>query len=82
MVRITFSESFEKDVKRIKDSLAKEKIKKRIAKIMEYPHLGKPLRYDLKGELTVYIKPYRLVYALKHDEIVLLRFRHRAKVYK
>jgi len=82
MVRITFSEGFEKQFKKIKDNQTKEKIIKHIKKILEDPLIGKPLKYDLKGERTLYIKPYRLIYAIKQDEIILLRFLHRDGVYK
>lgn len=81
MVRITFSEGFEKEFKKIKDKTTKDKVEKQIRKIIEDPSVGKPLRYHLKGERTLYIKPYRLIYAVRKDEIILLRFLHRDKVY-
>ncbi len=81
MVKITFSEGFEKEFKKIKDNSTKEKIRKQIKKILENPAVGKPLKYNLKGERTLYIKPYRLIYAIKEDEIILLRFLHRDNVY-
>lgn len=81
MVKVTFTETFEKQVKKLKDGSMKERIKKQIEKIIEHPLIGKPLRYDLKGERTVYIKPYRLVYAVKGDEIIFLRCGHRAEIY-
>jgi len=40
------------------------------------------LRYDLKGERTVYVKPYRLIYAYQETVLYLLRFEHRKEVYK
>ncbi|MBI2109818.1 type II toxin-antitoxin system mRNA interferase toxin, RelE/StbE family [Candidatus Woesearchaeota archaeon] len=81
MVKVTLTESFERQFKKIKDGSTKEKIKKQIEKIIEDHLVGKPLRYDLKGERTLYIKPYRLIYAVKQDEIILLRFSHRDNVY-
>ncbi|MBI5872433.1 type II toxin-antitoxin system RelE/ParE family toxin [archaeon] len=81
MVKVTFTEGFEKQFKKIKDNLAKERIKKQIEKIIENPEAGKPLRYNLKGERTLYIKPHRLIYTIKQDEIILLRFLHRQEVY-
>jgi len=81
MVKITFTEEFEKQFKKIKDNTTKSKIKKQIQKITDHPEIGKPLRYNLKGERTLYIKPYRLIYTIKKDEIVLLRFLHRQEVY-
>ena len=73
---------FEKSIKSVKDKKLLEKAKKQIKKIIESPSTGKPLRYGLKGERTIYIKPFRLIYAVKGDKLFLLRFMHRKKVYK
>ena len=58
----------------------REKIEKQIRKIVENPKVGKPLKYK-KGERSLYIKPFRLVYAVRNDEIILLKFEHRKSVY-
>ncbi len=79
---IITTEKFERDVKKIKDKGLKEKLQKQIRKITENPDFGKPLRYDLKGELTIYVKPFRLIYKVEGDKLVLLRFEHRGKVYE
>lgn len=84
MVEIKFvipTEKFEQDVKKIKKSPLKEKLEKQIKKITENPNFGKPLRYDLKGERTIFVKPYRLLYKVDGDKLYLLRFEHRGKVY-
>jgi len=75
------TQKFEDDTKHIKDSLLKERIKKQIAKVIESPEIGKPLKYSLKGERTIYIKPYRLIYTLSNETLILLRFEHRKEVY-
>ncbi len=80
--RIRRTDKFERDVKSIKDKTIKEKVKKQIKKIIDNPGVGKPLRYDLHGEYSVYVKPFRLLYIVKDDSLILLRFRHRKVVYK
>ncbi len=67
----------EEEVRKLKDSSFKERIKKQIAKIVENPDIGKPLRFDLKSERIVYIKPYRLIYAVEGTKSYLLRVEHR-----
>ena len=84
MVEIKFvipTEKFEREFKKIKDERLKEKLKKQITKITENPDFGKPLRYELKGEWTIYVKPYRLIYKIEGDKLILLRFEHRNDVY-
>jgi addiction module RelE/StbE family toxin len=78
---VIFTEKFEKEFKKIKDKGLKEKLKKQIVKIIENPAFGKPLKYCLKGERTVYVKPYRLIYKVEGDKLILLRFEHRKEVY-
>lgn len=80
--QIVWSDKFKKEVSKIKDSKLKERLQNQIQKIAEYPELGKPLRYDLKGERTIYVKPYRLIYAYQGTVLYLLRFEHRKQVYK
>ena len=82
ITQIVWSDKFRKEVTKIKDNRLKEKLQKQIQNIVESPELGKPLRYNLKGERTVYVKPYRLIYAFQGTTLYLLRFEHRKGVYK
>ena len=78
---IVYTQKFERDVRKIRNSSVKDRVRKQIEKIAEDPDLGKPLRYGLKGELTIRVKPCRLIYAVQGDKLVLLRFEHRKEVY-
>ena len=82
MVKVLWTQKFKQDFKHVKDSSTREKILKQIKKIADTPEKGKPLKYSLKGERTIYIKPYRLIYSYAKDTLILLRFEHRKKVYK
>lgn len=78
---IVYTKKFERDVRKLRDRLFKERLSKQIRKIADDPESGKPLRYGLKGEWTVRIPPYRLIYAVQGGRLVLLRFEHRKSVY-
>ena len=78
--KVTRSSIFIKQIKRL-DSFLLNKIKKQIVKIIENPEVGKSLKYK-RGERSLYIKPFRLVYAVRGDELILLKFNHRKKVYR
>jgi len=80
MVIITPSKTFIKEIRHL-DNFNKEKFGKQIIKIKENPYVGKPLKYK-RGERALYIKPFRLIYVLRGDEIILLKFEHRKSVYK
>ena len=81
MVDVIWSPKFEEEFRKTRDSAIKRKVIKQIEKISRNPEIGKPLRYLLKGERTVYIKPYRLIYKLEGTDLTLLRFEHRDVVY-
>jgi mRNA-degrading endonuclease RelE of RelBE toxin-antitoxin system len=80
MVEVVYTEKFEKELKKSDNSI-KEKAIKQIKKIIENPEIGKPLRYNLKGERTVYVWPFRILYAHSENTIYFLRFEHRKDVY-
>lgn len=82
ITQIVWSDKFKSEVTKIKDGKLKERLQKQIQNIVECPELGKPLRYNLRGERTVYVKPYRLIYAYHGAVLYLLRFEHRKDVYR
>ncbi len=79
---IIWTQKFEQDFKKIKDRAMQDKLEKQIKKIRFNPNFGKALRYDLRGERTIYVKPYRLIYSVIGDKLYLLRFEHRKDVYR
>ncbi|WP_456473867.1 type II toxin-antitoxin system RelE family toxin [Candidatus Pyrohabitans sp.] len=78
---VIWTRRFETSFKKIKDKKTKEKTIKQIERIIADPSVGKPLRYGLKGERSVRITPYRLIYKVEGDRLYLLRFFHRGKGY-
>ena len=79
--RIVYTSKFEHEVKKVVDKKVKERLEKSIKKIIENPEIRKPLSYALKGERTVRIPPFRLIYAINGNSLILLRFEHRSDVY-
>ena len=80
IIKIIQSSQFVRQVKHLDDFLL-EKIKKQIKKILQNPQIGKPLKYK-RGERSLYVKPFRLIYAVRGNELILLKFDHRKKVYR
>ncbi len=75
------TDSFEASFKKTRDKKIKERIKKQIERIIQNPDVGKPLRHDLKGERSIRIEPYRLIYKVEGETLYLLRFFNREKGY-
>ena len=80
MVRIIASNEFKRQTKHL-DAFLLKKLKAQITKIIHDPNVGKPLKYR-RGERSLYATPFRVVYAVRDHELVLLKFDHRKKVYK
>lgn len=81
MIRnVVWAEKFERELKRLKDSAFKDRVKRQIKKILEIPEAGKSLRFELKGERSLHIPPYRLIYATQGTTLYLLRLEHRKTV--
>ena len=80
--RVLSTEVFDKDVKKIKDASVIERLENQIRKIIKNPDSGKSLRYGMKNERTVYVKLYRLIYSVDGNNLILLKFEHRKKVYR
>ena len=78
---IIFSDEFRKDYKKIKDKSTRLKIIKQLKKLSENPELGKPLKYNLKNHRSVRVTPYRIIYRLEKDRIIINCFDHRKDVY-
>jgi len=80
ITKVTRSKKFIKETKRL-DSFLRQKLKKQILKILNTPFVGKPLKHR-RNERTIYVKPFRLIYSINKDELILLKFEHRKEVYK
>jgi len=79
---VVWTRKSEREIRKLRDGAVKERVKEQIAKILEDPEAGKPLRFVLKGELSIYVGPYRFIYAIKGETLYLLRFQHRKIVYR
>ncbi len=79
MVIVECDQYFEKKIKKIKDELLKLKIKKQIAKIIETPEAGKPMRFSRKDTREVYVSSFRLsyVYLKNENKILFLDLYHK-----
>ncbi|MBN2454534.1 type II toxin-antitoxin system RelE/ParE family toxin [Candidatus Woesearchaeota archaeon] len=81
-MQIIFSEDFKKEFKKIRDKQTRLKIIKHIKKLSQAPESGKPLSYELRGHRSVRIPPFRIIYRLEKDKIIVNCFDHRKEVYR
>lgn len=81
-MEIIFSDEFKKEFKKIKDKSTRLKIIKHIKKLAQLPESGKPLKYKLKNHRSIRIPPFRVIYRLESDKIIINCFDHRKDVYK
>ena len=79
---VVWTERFERELRKLRDRTIKDRVKKQIEKILKNPESGKPLRFNLRHERSIYVPPYRLIYAVQGETLYLLRFEHRKVVYR
>lgn len=72
MVNVIFDPVFEKRVKKIKDTRLKEKVKKQVAKIIEQPSIGKPMRYGRKDTRELHTPPFRPSYHYDEEKQLVI----------
>ncbi len=77
---LIFTDYFLKDIKSL-DHSVKVHIKKLYDKIEKDPFRFKPLHGDI-ATFRVRISNYRLIYKVRGNDIIMLRFEKRSKVYK
>ena len=82
ITQVIWTKKIERELRKLRDKTIKDRVKDQIEKVLDNPETGKPLRFALKGERSVYVTPYRLIYAAQGDTLYLLRFEHRKTVYR
>lgn len=81
-IKVIYTEEFKSDVRKVKDKKIQARIKKIAQKIKDNPEVGKPLKYELSGFRSVKIPPFRILYELRDDLIILHKFDHRERIYR
>jgi len=81
--KIDFSDEFKHQYRKLarKNKHLLKRVDKKLDDILDNPFIGKPLRYNLKGKLSVRVPPFRIIYRIEGDTIKIIRFRHRGDVY-
>ena len=75
-MEIIFSNEFRKEFKKIKDKSTRLKIIKQLKKLTKEPESGKPLKYKLKNHRSVRIPPFRIIYKITQDRLIINCFDH------
>jgi len=81
-MEIIFSSEFKKEFKKIKDKTIRLKIIKQLKKISNSPETGKHLKYNLKNHRSVRVTPFRIIYKIEENKIIINCFDHRKDAYE
>ena len=82
VMEAVFTDAFERSVRKIRDASVKERVKGHVRKILLRPAIGKPLRFQRKGERSVRVPPFRIIYAVEGSTVYFLDFDKRDEVYR
>ena len=73
---------FLNDVKDIKkDKVLVERLHKKMDEILENPEHYPMKKYNLKGKRAAHIDPYVVVFEIKGNKVIFLRFKHHDYAY-
>ncbi|MCK5548623.1 MAG: type II toxin-antitoxin system RelE/ParE family toxin [Thermoplasmata archaeon] len=79
--KIKYKASVERDLRRIGRKEVNRVINK-IEKVLgDDPHKGIPLKGEYRGLFRLRVGDYRIIYLKVRDGVLVLRIRHRGKVY-
>jgi mRNA-degrading endonuclease RelE of RelBE toxin-antitoxin system len=78
---VEYSREFARAVASVRDRTIQDRVKKTVEKLIADPNCGKPLRYELHGKRSVRVPPFRIIYELRDDRLILLTFERRDTVY-
>ena len=82
MYKVIFKNSAERLFRKL-DKFDQQRIVKKLRLLRQNPFLGKPLRGNLAGLWSLRVGKYRVIYQIKHDELIIfvLDVGHRKKIY-
>jgi mRNA interferase RelE/StbE len=79
--RILYKSSVSRDLKHI-DSKNKQRLLTQIrSALADGPRSGEPMRGEFGGMLKIRFGDYRVIYVMMGEDVLVLRIRHRSKVY-
>lgn len=78
-INLSFSNTFDQSVKKLKDNNTKIKLLKQILKIVLNPELGKYMKYTRKNLQEVYLDSFRLYYNFKNNCLRFTEFSHKKR---
>jgi mRNA-degrading endonuclease RelE of RelBE toxin-antitoxin system len=69
--RVRHEKAFDKKFDKLENSM-KKKVLTQIKKIIGNPEIGKPMKYEKKGTRELYLKPFRISYMYRENELIIL----------
>lgn len=79
--KIVFKSSVAHDLKHLDKKMAGRVLKQLKETLSQDPNSGQPLTGEFKGLYKMRVGDCRVIYAKTGDTILILRIRHRSKVY-
>lgn len=77
-----FPKHFQEDVKDIKkDKVLYERLWKKIAEILQNPEHYPVKKYHLKGQRGAHVGSYVIIFEMKGNEVIFLKFKHHDYAY-
>jgi len=79
---VEYTDEFARSLRSVRDAKVRLRIKRMVDKMIADPQCGRPLRYDLQGKRSLRLPPFRIIYEVDGDRLILHAFENRDAVYR
>ncbi len=79
---VEYTDEFARSIRSVRDAKIQDRIKKMVDKVVGDPQCGRPLRYGLEGKRSLRLPPFRIIYEIDGERLILHSFENRDKVYR
>ncbi|MBM4177695.1 type II toxin-antitoxin system RelE/ParE family toxin [Candidatus Gribaldobacteria bacterium] len=83
MYRVELRKKAEKELSKI-PLIIQRRVSMALVYLSQDPFIGEPLKGNLKGFFSLHIHPYRIIYSVLKEQVlvIIIRIRHRKDAYK
>ncbi len=79
---VEYTDEFARSIRSVRDAKVQARIKKMVDKLIADPHSGHPLRYGLQGKRSLRLPPFRIIYEIDGERLILHSFENRDSIYR
>jgi mRNA-degrading endonuclease RelE of RelBE toxin-antitoxin system len=77
---VEYTDEFARSIRSVRDAKVQDRIRKMVDRLIADPECGRPLRYGLQGKRSLRLPPFRIIYEIDGERLILHAFENRDTV--